>query len=160
SASRLAHGVVVVPVPGAGRPHPGPRALGWIAWPRPSRSPVEPLLGQPRRRLAELVVAAPEHAAFVLPLPLLLDDPGAREEVERNRAQAPAGLRDAARTGFRDRGVAGRDRVARARGMPTPRQHQGRRGKREPHHAALAWRVQRTSSTSTNTSSRSPPLNT
>src|SRR5437870_11793207 len=74
-ASWLTYRVVVVPVPGTRSPHPNPCALGWIIRPRPSRSAVEPLLGMPSCWTVDLVVAAPEHAAFVLPLPMLLNDP-------------------------------------------------------------------------------------
>src|SRR5262245_22764252 len=149
-----------MPVAGARRSHPGPRALGRIARPPPSRGTVEPLLGLPRHWLAELVVAAPEHAALVLPLPLLLDHSGIRVEVVRECVPGTAGLTEARRDGALELGVARCKRVAQARGMRTSRQHESRRGDREPARAALAWRVQRTSSTSTKTSSRSPPLNT
>src|SRR5262245_9443424 len=149
-----------MPVAGARRSHPGPRALGRIARPRPSRGTVEPLLGLPRHWLAELVVAAPEHAAFVLPLPLLLDHSGIRVEVVRECVPGTAGLAKAGRDDALELSVARRERVAQARGVRASRQHESRRGDREPHHAAPAWRLQRNSSTSTKTNSRSPPLNT
>src|SRR6266852_42519 len=72
AGSWLTFRVVVMPVPSTRGPHPSPRALGRVIGPRPSRNAVEPLLGMPRRRAAELLVAASKHAAFVLPLPMLL----------------------------------------------------------------------------------------
>src|SRR5258707_10889921 len=98
--SRFAHRVVVVPVAGTRGPHPGPRALGRIIGPRPSRCAVEPLLGLPRCRAVDLVVAASKHAAFVLLLPLLLDDPRVRVEVVRGNGRAHACLIEAGDDGI------------------------------------------------------------
>ncbi len=114
-ASWLTYRVVVVPVPGTRSPHPNPCALGWIIRPRPSRSAVEPLLGMPRCWTVDLVVAAPEHAAFVLPLPMLLNDPRIRVEVVTNNRPAYTCLIEARPDGVLEARVARRECVSHAR---------------------------------------------
>src|SRR2546425_4800001 len=97
--SWLTYRVIVVPVPGTRGPHPSPRALGRVIGPRPSRSALEPLLGMPRRRAVELLVAASKHAAFVLLLPMLLNDPRIRVEVVPDNRPANACLIEARHDG-------------------------------------------------------------
>src|SRR2546425_4656360 len=87
-ASWLTYRVVVVPVPGTRSPHPNPCAFGRVCGPRPSCRAVEPLLGVPRRGAVNLMVPATKHAAFVLLLPMLLNDPRIRVEVVRDNGPA------------------------------------------------------------------------
>src|SRR5438093_6166791 len=130
--SWLADRVVVVPVPGTRRPHPRPGALGRVIGPRPSRGAVESLLGLPRYRAVDLVVAAAKHAALVLRLPLLLDDPRVRVEVVRKGGPGSAGLVEARSDGALEAGVARREYVAHACRMRASRQHEGQRDERRP----------------------------
>src|SRR6266849_2303925 len=125
--SRLTYRVVVVPIPSTCRPHPSPSALGWVVRPWPSHCTVEPLLGMPRRCAVDLVVAAPKHAAFVLPLPMLLNDPRIRVEVISNNRPANACLIEARNDGVLETRVARRKCVSHAGSMGTSSQHEGQR---------------------------------
>src|SRR5713101_5865665 len=127
AGSWLTFRVVVMPVPGTRGPHPSPRALGRVIGPRPSRNAVESLLGMPRRRAAELLVAASKHAAFVLPLPMLLNDPRIRVEVISNNRPANACLIEARNDGVLETRVARRKCVSHAGSMGTSSQHEGQR---------------------------------
>src|SRR4029450_1372862 len=132
--SGLAHRVVVVPVSGTRGPHPGPRALGRIIGPRPARCAVEALLGFPGCGSVDLVVAASKHAAFILLLPLLLDDPRVRVEVVRGNGRAHSCLVEAGDDGILKTRVARHECVSDARRVRTPSQHQRHYSGPEPHH--------------------------
>src|SRR5438132_5286927 len=121
-ASWLTYRVVVVPVPGTRSPHPNPCAFGWVIGPRPSCSAVEPLPGVPRRgavNLVNLMVAATKHAAFVLLLPMLLNDPRIRVEVVGDNRPADSCLIEARPDGVLETRVARRECVSHARSMRT-----------------------------------------
>src|SRR5437899_6204941 len=131
--SWLTYRVIVVPVPGTRGPYPSPRALGRVIGPRPSRSAVEPLLGMPRRRAAELLVPASKHAAFVLPLPMLLNDPRIRVEVVPDNRPANACLIEARHDGVLETRVARRKCVSHTRSMRTAGQHERYHDDHGPH---------------------------
>src|SRR2546428_1283928 len=133
AGSWLTFRVVVMPVPGTRGPHPSPRALGRVIGPRPSRSAVEPLLGMPRRRAAELLVPASKHAAFVLPLPMLLNDPRIRVEVVPDDRPANACLIEARHDGVLETRVARRKCVSHTRSMRTASQHERYHDDHGPH---------------------------
>jgi len=126
AGSWLTYRVVVVPIPGTGGPDPSPSALGRVIGPRPSRSAVEPLLGTPRCCAVDLVVAAPKHAAFVVPLPMPLNGPRIRVEVVPNNRPANARLNEARPHGVLETRVARRKCVSHARSMCTSSQHERR----------------------------------
>src|SRR6267143_2907792 len=125
--SWLTYRVVIVSVPRPRRPHPDPCALGRVLGPRPSLGAVEPLLGMPRYRTVKLLVAAPKHAAFVLSLPMLLDDPRIRVEVVRGNRPANTRLVQARPDGVVETRVTRREYVAQARSMRTSSEHEGQR---------------------------------
>src|SRR5262250_74671 len=144
SSSRLADHIVVVPVAGARRPDPGPGALGWVVGPRPPLRAVESLLGLPHLRLVDLVVAAPEHAALVLLLPLLLDHPRVRVEIVRLGGPGAAGLAKARDHRALKAGVTWRERISKTGSVRTTGQHQGQRDYRGPFCIESAPRTVRT----------------
>src|SRR5207245_4761978 len=127
SASWLTYRVVVVPVPGTRSPHPNPCAFWWVIGPRPSCSAVEPLPGVPRRGAVNLMVAATKHAAFVLLLPMLLNDPRIRVEVVRDNGPADTCLIQARPDGVLETRVARRECVSHARSMRASSQHEDQR---------------------------------
>src|SRR2546426_7025411 len=133
AGSWLTYRVVVVPIPGTCGPHPSPSALGRVIGPRPSRSAVESLLGMPRRRAAELLVAASKHAAFLLPLPMLLNDPRIRVEVVPDNRRANACLIEARYDGVLETRVARRKCVSHTRSMRTASQHERYHDDHGPH---------------------------